>query len=132
MAVKLHRCSNLWAKFGPHPCWRVQKALDAQGIEYEIVPGPWPSRKTRTAVLEGTGQALSQLSYGPGNGSVYPHYAAKSVNSGSRFPRSSARSTSTQRMPRDSASVTACGLHCWAASMPRQASFAGSSRMRAR
>jgi len=58
MAVKLHRCSNLWAKFGPHPCWRVQKALDAQGIEYEIVPGPWPSRKTRTAVLEGTEQPL--------------------------------------------------------------------------
>jgi glutathione S-transferase len=23
-----------------HPCWRVQKALDEQGIEYEIVKGP--------------------------------------------------------------------------------------------
>jgi hypothetical protein len=57
VAVKLHRCSNLWVKFGPHPCWRVQKALDGQGIEYTIVPGPWPGRKNRTAVLEGTGQA---------------------------------------------------------------------------
>jgi glutaredoxin len=40
MAVKLHRCSNVWVKVGGHPCWRVQKALDEQGIEYEIVPGP--------------------------------------------------------------------------------------------
>ena len=36
MAVKLHRCMNLWVK-GPHPCWKVQKALDDAGIEYEIV-----------------------------------------------------------------------------------------------
>lgn len=56
MAVKLHRCKNMWAKFGPHPCWKVQKALDEQGIEYEVVKGPWPSRKDRTALREGTGQ----------------------------------------------------------------------------
>ena len=36
MAVKLHRCKNLWVK-GPHPCWKVQKALDDAGINYEIV-----------------------------------------------------------------------------------------------
>ena len=36
MAVKLHRCRNLWVK-GPHPCWKVQKALDEQGVNYEIV-----------------------------------------------------------------------------------------------
>ena len=40
MPVKLHRCQNMWAKLGGHPCWRVQKALDDQGIEYEIVKGP--------------------------------------------------------------------------------------------
>ena len=40
MAVKLHRCNNLWVKLGAHPCWRVQKALDEQGIDYEIVKGP--------------------------------------------------------------------------------------------
>jgi glutathione S-transferase len=40
MAVKLHRCSVMWAKMGSHPCWRVQKALDEQGIEYEVVKGP--------------------------------------------------------------------------------------------
>ncbi len=48
----------MWAKLKSHPCWKVQKALDDQGIAYEVVPGPWPSRKKRTAVIEGTGQAL--------------------------------------------------------------------------
>jgi glutathione S-transferase len=38
--VKLHRCPNTWLKIGAHPCWKVQKALDEQGIEYEIVKGP--------------------------------------------------------------------------------------------
>ena len=37
MAVKLHRCSGMWAKFEGHPCWRVQKALDDSGVEYELV-----------------------------------------------------------------------------------------------
>lgn len=40
MAVKLHRCSLEWVKIGTHPCWKVQKALDEQGVEYEIVKGP--------------------------------------------------------------------------------------------
>jgi glutathione S-transferase len=38
--VKLHRCGNIWLKIGAHPCWKVQKALDEQGIDYEIVKGP--------------------------------------------------------------------------------------------
>jgi hypothetical protein len=58
MAVKLHRCGNVWVKVNGHPCWRVQQALDEQGIEYEVVPGPWPGRKKRTAVIAGTGQPL--------------------------------------------------------------------------
>ena len=41
MALKLHRCSYVFAKLGAHPCWRVQKALDEKGIEYEIVKGPF-------------------------------------------------------------------------------------------
>jgi hypothetical protein len=40
MAVKLHRCKNVWVKVGGHPCWKVQKALDDKGIEYEVVRGP--------------------------------------------------------------------------------------------
>jgi hypothetical protein len=43
VAIKLYRCKNIWVKSGGHPCWRVQKALDDQGIEYELVAGPWPA-----------------------------------------------------------------------------------------
>jgi hypothetical protein len=53
--VRLHRCANRVTKFGP--CWRVQKALDEQGIAYEVVAGPWRPRN-RAAVIEGTGQPL--------------------------------------------------------------------------
>jgi glutathione S-transferase len=40
MAVKLHRCPAMFAKIDGHPCHRVQKALDEQGVEYEVVKGP--------------------------------------------------------------------------------------------
>ena len=40
MAVKLHRCPVTFAKYDGHPCWKVQKALDDAGIEYEVVKGP--------------------------------------------------------------------------------------------
>ena len=55
MAVKFHRCSNLWIKVDGHPCWRVQKALDAAGVEYEIVKEPL-SRGKRTNLIEHTHQ----------------------------------------------------------------------------
>jgi glutathione S-transferase len=50
MAIKLHRCSNEWVKVGAHPCWKVQKALDESGIEYELVKGP--SRRGKRDDLE--------------------------------------------------------------------------------
>ncbi len=59
-------------------------------------------------------------------------HAANRVRAGMRSPRSSARSTSTQRSPRDSASTRACGLTDWAARTPWHRPMAGSSRMRAR
>jgi hypothetical protein len=40
VAIKLHRCSNMWVKIGGHPCWKVQKALDDAGVEYQVVLGP--------------------------------------------------------------------------------------------
>jgi len=40
MAVKLHRCSLMFVKTDGHPCWKVQKALDEAGVEYELVKGP--------------------------------------------------------------------------------------------
>jgi glutathione S-transferase len=57
MAVKLLRCSNLWVKIGGHPCWRVQKALDEQGIEYEVVPLPFRKSK-RDEVRQVSGQGM--------------------------------------------------------------------------
>ena len=57
MAVKLHRCRNLWVKVGGHPCWRVQKALDEAGVAYEVVPGP--VRRSKRETMEAhTGQRL--------------------------------------------------------------------------
>jgi glutaredoxin len=56
MTVQLHRCPNVWVKLSGHPCWKVQKALDDQGIDYQVVKGPWPGRKNRDAVRAGTGQ----------------------------------------------------------------------------
>jgi len=53
MPIKLHRCSNEWVKINAHPCWKVQKALDDEGIEYELVKGPVRSSKR---------EALEQLS----------------------------------------------------------------------
>jgi glutaredoxin len=50
MAVKLHRCSITWIR-GPHPCWRVQKALDEAGIAYEVVQHP--ARHGKREALEG-------------------------------------------------------------------------------
>jgi glutaredoxin len=45
MALRLHRCSATWLKIGPHPCWAVQKALDEEGVDYDVVKGPL--RKSR-------------------------------------------------------------------------------------
>ena len=54
MAVQLHRCGATWVKLSGHPCWRVQKALDEAGIEYEIVKGPGRrSHRNELAQLSG-------------------------------------------------------------------------------
>jgi glutathione S-transferase len=55
MAIRLHRCSNMWIKIGAHPCWKVQKALDDAGIEYEVVKGPL-RRSQRTELEQLSGQ----------------------------------------------------------------------------
>jgi glutaredoxin len=54
MAIKLHRCKNIWVKLPGHPCWRVQRELDAQGIDYEVVKEEW--RGERRPTVERTGQ----------------------------------------------------------------------------
>ena len=54
MPVKLHRCSTMWVKIDAHPCWRVQKALDEQGVDYEVVKGPLrPGKRGELEQLSG-------------------------------------------------------------------------------
>ena len=50
MAIILHRCRATFAKVDGHACWRVQKALEEQGIAYTIAKGP--SRKSKRDELE--------------------------------------------------------------------------------
>jgi glutathione S-transferase len=44
----------MWFKVGAHPCWKVQKALDEQGVEYEVVTGPLlPGKRDDLKTLSG-------------------------------------------------------------------------------
>jgi hypothetical protein len=55
MAVKLLRCSGQWVKIKAHPCWKVEKALQDMGIDYERVN--LPAGKGNRSDIEGiTGQ----------------------------------------------------------------------------
>lgn len=53
MALKLHRCKNLWIKVPGHPCWRVQKALDEKGVSYDVVKHPWPGGRDEIERISG-------------------------------------------------------------------------------
>jgi glutathione S-transferase len=54
MAVKLHRCSSMWVKIDGHPCWKVQKALDEEGVDYQVVKGPLrPGKRDELEQLSG-------------------------------------------------------------------------------
>ncbi|MFN8160853.1 MAG: glutathione S-transferase N-terminal domain-containing protein [Solirubrobacterales bacterium] len=58
MAIKLHRCTARWLRINAHPCWKVQKALDESGVEYELIEHPAFPRGRRTEYIELTGQKL--------------------------------------------------------------------------
>ena len=55
MPIKLHRCSIGFLPIDGHACHRVQKALDAEGVDYEVVKAPL-RRPKRTEVEALTGQ----------------------------------------------------------------------------
>jgi hypothetical protein len=54
--VKLHRCPFTFVHHNIDSCWKVQKALDEQGIDYEIVKEPTFPRGRRKDVERLTGQ----------------------------------------------------------------------------
>jgi glutathione S-transferase len=55
--VKLHRCSWTFLHVDLDACWKVQKALDEQGVDYEVVKHGY-LRGKRPEVVELSGQKL--------------------------------------------------------------------------
>jgi glutathione S-transferase len=55
--VKLHRCSWTFAHTDFDACWKVQRALDDQGVDYEIVKHGY-GKGTRPGLQRITGQRL--------------------------------------------------------------------------
>jgi len=58
MSIKLHRCRFTFLRGDRFECYRVQNALDDQGIDYELVKEPYFPRSRRKNVERLTGQRL--------------------------------------------------------------------------
>lgn len=56
--VKLHRCPFTFLKTDLDACHKVQKALDEQGISYEVVKEPSLPRSRRKDLKELSGQQI--------------------------------------------------------------------------
>jgi glutathione S-transferase len=55
--IKLHRCSYTFLHTDMDACWKVQRALDEQGIEYDVVKHGYGKGK-RPDVVALSGQKL--------------------------------------------------------------------------
>jgi glutathione S-transferase len=68
--IKLHRCSYTFLHVNADACWRMQKALDEQGVDYEVVKhGFGKSENSRVDVVELSGQKfVPVLELGDGTG----------------------------------------------------------------
>jgi hypothetical protein len=100
MAIKLHRCPNMWVKFSGHPCWRVQKALDDQGIEYEVVKGPLSPGK-RDEIIQLSGQKKFPVIEFE-DGSIYREESrdmAKTIKAGKLFERQGSPTSAEMSQP---------------------------------
>jgi len=58
MPIKFHRCPFTFVHSDIDHCYRVQKALDDQGIAYEVVKEPALPRSRRKNVERLSGQLL--------------------------------------------------------------------------
>ena len=58
MAIKLHRCPLTFLHTDLDACWRVQRALDERGVDYEIVKQPLFPKGRRADVERLSGQHL--------------------------------------------------------------------------
>jgi len=90
MAVTLHRCPFTFLHTDLDSCWKVQKALDEQGIEYEIRKEMGFPRGRRKEIIEKTGQHfLPVIEFE--DGSTYREESsdmAKTIREGKLFERS--------------------------------------------
>ena len=69
--MKLHRCSWTFLHTDMDACWKVQRALDEKGIEYEVVKHGFGKGKAMRAEIEMlSGQRLLPVLELP-DGSVY-------------------------------------------------------------
>ena len=57
-SVKLHRCPFTFIHNDLDSCWKVQKALDEQGVDYEVVKEPSLPRSRRKDVERLSGQRM--------------------------------------------------------------------------
>jgi hypothetical protein len=105
VAVKLHPMPSAFAKTKGHPCWKVQKALDEAGIDYEIVKEPalrWRradyEKRTGTKLLPAIefedGTSLREES----NELVAPNQAGPARNARPPTPRGDQRVTTHSRL----------------------------------
>jgi hypothetical protein len=58
VSIKLHRCRFTFLHLEMSQCYRVQKALDDQGIDYDVVKEPYWPRSRRKDVERLSGQRL--------------------------------------------------------------------------
>jgi len=58
MSIKLHRCPLTFVHHDMDHCYRVQRALDEQGVDYEIVKAPMLPRGRRKDVERLSGQRM--------------------------------------------------------------------------
>jgi glutaredoxin len=67
--VKLHRCKVTFFKGDSHGCHTVQRALEEQGIEHEVIKAPMLPRSRRKDVERATGQhMLPAIEFADGSG----------------------------------------------------------------
>jgi glutathione S-transferase len=57
-AVKLHRCAWTFIHHNVDACWKVERALREQGIEYEVVKHGWLKGARRPELEALSGQHL--------------------------------------------------------------------------
>ncbi|MDX6580862.1 MAG: hypothetical protein QOI10_46 [Solirubrobacterales bacterium] len=85
--VKLHRCSLTFIHNRLDHCWKVQEALDDQGVDYEVVTAPLFPRGRRKDVIGLTGQHfLPVIEFA--DGSAYraeSREMAETINAGKLF-----------------------------------------------